>query len=1048
MNSKHTEQQLGSLEQKLNELLTWRDQASLPLKQAQFRHWDAADWQDWDPSTEWPSRNFPVQMRFAAQLPKSWEGQKVHLRTYVGGEALLKVNGQVVGGLNPHHKEYPVLQAARAAETLDIHITASPKGLFGSPIYHNTIEEIRLLIPDEQVRSFCEDLLACFDAAKYFLKAAKAEQAQMLTDLIAEALRGLDLPRTPSRSYLGQLMKHPRASGFVAGLWDEWHFEKTDLPLSEHTRAVLQERQVHLKEHLIRLRNRYPSEGKVLLSGHAHIDLAWLWPFHETRRKIERTFGTVLNLMERFEDFTFNQSSAQAYRWIEQDNPEMFEKIKERVQEGRWEVIGGMWVEPDGNLLSGESWARQLLYGQQYFQSRFGKKVSVCWMPDTFGYAANLPQLLKLAGIPYFFTSKLNWNETNVFPYNLYHWEGLDGTRVLSHTFCNPNQGYNGSIEAFDVAETWKNFRGKRFFDTTLLSFGYGDGGGGPTEEMLERHQRLQSFPGLPELEMGRVEDLYERAERESSSLPVWVGEQYLELHRGTYTTQAHTKKLHRELEHLLPEAEAACALCTLLLKTDYPAEKLHDLWTTFLLHHFHDVLPGSSVHEVYQDTLKNLASVKGQTLKLREEALQQLSNQIQVEGADQTLVLWNLTLDVAPLQATVSCPLDGGFQLRTAEGQNVPFQREGETLILAAADLQIPAFGHLALGVFLQESAQAEPQVQATSNILENAHLKAEIGADGTLHSLTDKATGRQVLSGRGNQIWAYPDLPRHWEAWDVDPFYALDGQEITASAPPVLVQHGPLQAAIEVGREHNGTKLVQRYGLSATSRRLDIQTTLMCEGRRTLLRAYFPLNVRSHEAWFETAYGALPRATHRNTSWQQAQFEVPAHRWADLSEATFGVGLLNNGKYGHSALGNTLGLTLHRAPLYPDPLADEGEHHFTYALYPHAGDWRNGNVQQAHNLNSPALGIWSSPTGNWPSQQSFLQVQGEGARFSAFKQAEDGKGFILRLYEAHGGRSRVQVKAEGLQVSGPVNLLEEELQGATEITPYQVQSFRLIPQ
>ncbi|WP_034340964.1 alpha-mannosidase [Deinococcus misasensis] len=1043
MTAKTAEQQIGSVEQKFHELLTWRDLKSLPLTHARFKS-QTSDWQDWDPTTPWPSRDFPVQMEFLAQVPQEWAGHDVHLKTHVGGEALLKVNDEIVGGLNPYHKEYPILKHAQGGENLHIHITASPKGLFGSPIFNNTIEEIRLLVPDVQVRSFLEDVQGCLDAAKYQLKAGKHELAGMLADLMLQALSGLDLPRTPSRDYLGQLMKHPQASGFVAGLWDEWAFEKADLLLSRKTRETLQLRQNELQAALQDLKKRFPSEGRVLTSGHAHIDLAWLWPFHETRRKVERTFGTVLHLMDRYPEFTFNQSSAQAYQWIEQDNPTLFAKIQERVKEGRWEIIGGMWVEPDGNLLSGESWARQLLYGQQYFKSRFGKQVQVCWMPDTFGYAANLPQLLQLAEVPYFFTSKLNWNETNTFPYDLYHWEGIDGTQVIAHTFCNPNQGYNGSIEAFDIAETWKSFRGKRAFDTTLLSFGHGDGGGGPTEEMLERYDRLKDFPGLPKIEMGRVHDLYQRFEKESGPLPVWVGEQYLELHRGTYTTQAHTKKLHRELETLLPEAEAACALAHQLLGSAYPTAQLHDLWTTFLLHHFHDVLPGSSVHEVYQDTLQNLSRVKTEAETLRHTALQALSQQVQLVGFEQKLVFWNFSLQERPLQATVPCLQDDPIRLIAPDGQEVPHQREHDTLILDA-NLHIPPMGYLALGVQPETQQEQVVNLIATSSLLENAHLRVEIGEDGTVHALIDKTSGRNVLKERANQIWAYPDLPRHWEAWDVDPNYATDGQEIKALKAPVLVQSGPLQATIEVEREHNGTRLIQRYVLGLNAKRLDIENHLICHGRRTLWRAQFPLNVRSHEAWYETAYGALARPTHRNTSWQQAQFEVPAHRWADLSEAHAGVSLLNNGKYGHSAHGNTLGLTLHRSPLYPDPMADEGEYHFTYSLYPHAGDWRNGTVQEAQRLNSPLCGIWTSETGDWEPSRSLVQVSGQGVQFSSLKKAEEGNGLILRVYEALGGSSTVQVNAEGLQVAGEVNLLEHPLEGSAEIRPFQVKSILL---
>ena len=1034
-------QTVQRLRHRLVELAAWRDRHSLPLA-GRFK---AAGVEEWVPLQEgdaWPSRAFPVQMEFSVTVPQSWAGEPVWVRLAVGGEACLSVGQQGLGGLNPYHREYPVLDPARGNEELRFALEVVPKGLFGTPNYHPQIEAARLVLPDLLLRAFHEDLEAVLDAAGYLVNAGRPEVAALVSAAIEDALAGIELPRSPTPDYLARIVQAPEAAAVQASIWDEWSFEAEPVALPEAVRAELPARREAFRRALEHIRTRYPAEGRLWLSGHAHIDLAWLWPFAETRRKIRRTFATVAHLMERYPELHFNQSSAQAYAWLEEDDPELFARVRAKVQEGRWELVGGMWVEPDGNLLSGESWARQLLYGQRYFQSRFGRRARVCWLPDTFGYTANLPQMLQLAGIPYFFTTKLNWNETNPFPYDLYRWEGLDGTQVLAHSFLNDAPappgfgGYNGRIVAEDLGRTWRNFKGKRFFDASLFSFGAGDGGGGPTAEMLERYRRLRDFPGLPRLEMGRVEDFYQAVEgREASvegqnppptphtlapTLPVWVGEQYLELHRGTYTTQGRVKGLHRRLEHTLVEAEAAAALAHRLLGRPYPQDELYAAWTTLLRHHFHDVLPGSSVHQVYQEARRDLEATLEEAEGLREAALRELSARVTAEPSDALaqVVVWNLALEERPLRIRLPRPTEGAFRLLAPGGIEVPYQElEGE-VFAEAEEVRVPGLGYLALAVVGGTPSPAPGLLRVSPTGLENRYLRVEVGADGTLQSVYDKEAGREVLGGRGNQLWAYTDIPREWDAWEVDATYARDGQEVRATGEPQVVEQGPLRASLRVERRLEGVQIEQDYRLTAGGRRLEVVTHLGWGRRRTLLRAYFPLAVRSHEAWYETAFGAVARPTHANTSWDAARFEVPAHRWADLSEAGYGVSLLNDGKYGHSAKGNTLGLTLLRSPVYPDPYAEEGEHRFTYALYPHLGDWRTGTVAEAHDLNAPPRAVTVPAQGaGWPVQQHFARVQGAGLRLAALKKSEDGEGLILRLYEAQGGRgeARLEVSFRG---------------------------------
>ncbi|WP_019010889.1 alpha-mannosidase [Deinococcus aquatilis] len=1032
-----TAQHLQRLLQRLNELHAWADASTLRLPVGIFR--DAAG-QEW-PISEglaWPSRAFPVSMRFEVTVPQEWAGRAVTAQVLPGGEGLLRVNGASVGGLNPFHTEHRILAAAVGGETLSLELEASPKGLFGSPERRNALHRARLVVPDAGVRALHEDLLAVYDAAQHLLKAGRPAIAERLTDLLDAAFRQIPLERGRSASYLARAVENPALKATIDGLWDEYDFETASPPpYPQEWQPRLAAARQWLSTQLEALRAEYPAEGRLALTGHAHIDLAWLWPLHETRRKARRTFATVLNLMEQYPDFVFNQSMGQLYEFVQEDDPALFEQIRARVKEGRWDVVGGMWVEPDGNLPSGEAWARQLLHGQRYFQEQFGVQARVCWLPDTFGYAANLPQLLRLADIPAFFTTKLNWNETTTFPFDLYHWEGLDGSRVLAHSFLNPAEGYNGDIRALDTFETWKAFRGKRRHTESLLSFGYGDGGGGPTSGMLERYARQQDFPGLPRLHMTRVADFYDRISEETrASLPVWVGEQYFELHRGTYTTQAEIKRLNRRLEHTLPEAEAACALAARLLGRPYPRAELHALWKVLLRNQFHDILPGSSVQAVNTVACAEMGEALAEAGQLRDAALQALSDAVGGPSDPiERVVIWNLTLQDRPL----------GAELSGLKDLSIP------------PGLSVPGLGYLSLPVVAAEPAL--PAFLPDDLTLENDCLRVQINADGTLGSLYDKQQNREMLDGRGNQLWAYVDIPRQWEAWDMDATYAQEGEEWTALESPRRISGTEVQVRRGSHAERgNRSVITQTYRLSPGSRRLDIQTHADWQGRRQFLRALVPLQVQASAATFETAFGAVTRPTHANMPGDAAQFEKPGHRWADLSEggsseSGSGLSLLTDSKYGYSAQGNVLGLSLLRSPIAPDPTADEGQHDFTYSLYPHAGDWRNGTVAEAHDLNAPLLAYRSTARGTTlPESARLLHLQGgPGLRLSALKLAEDHDALIVRLYETHGTRGQATLVGWGLEDGWQeVNLLEEPQETAERpgelltYTPYQVLSLR----
>jgi alpha-mannosidase len=1037
---------------RIEELRLWRNAHESPVKAWRFVAGEG-ETHDLQPGDFWPEIGIPVRLSASTMVPEEWAGLPVELELWLGGEGFVEISAggrEKAGGLNPFHRTFPVLDEARGGEEVEIKAEVVSKGMFGSNVSDPRLELARLVVPQTEVRGLERDLTAVFEACAALsdheavprLLDALDDAAAVLstawptsTDVtLTRYLEGFATPAGATSSslpptyaeklveinrHLGEPWSLPPAPGVLA-------------PLPEEAREAVRQARGLLEVRLGRIREDYPPVGRLALTGHAHLDLAWLWPVAETRRKARRTFASVLGLMDRYEDFVFNQSSAQLYRWIEDDDPGLFERVKRRVAEGRWEPVGGSWVEPDCQIPSGESFARQLFYGQRYFQDTFGRRSTVAWFPDTFGYSPGLPQLLRGAGLSGFFTYKLNWNETNDFPHDLFEWEGIDGTRVVAHTFENPGTDYNGDIAPGDLYGTWRNFGGKRYHQESLFSFGWGDGGGGPSEQMLENFARLRDFPTMPRLRMAHVDAFF--ASLPEDELPRWVGELYLELHRGTLTTQARVKKLNREAEHRLQEAEAFATLAA-RRGAEYPGKELERLWKTVLLNQFHDILPGSSISEVYRDTHRELEEAVAVAEKLREHALLELATDS--GGPASGAIVANTALQPRPLTAVLQGT--GAGAAFAPDGEPLPTQRVAQGLLVHAPGRTVAGLGWTSMEVRDESPAEAPaaPGVRVgerdDSSVIENELLRVEIGANGSLHGVYDKEAKREVLEGRGNRLFAYADKPANWDAWDVEAGYEAEGEEVTATESVEVVESGPLRAAVRVERRFRDSWISQTYVLLFGSRRLDVETRVRWHERQVLLRALFPLRVRSHEATFETMYGVVKRPTHRNSSWDEARFEVCAHRFADLSEPGYGVALLNDGKYGHSARDNVLGISLLRGPLYPDPLADEGEHRFTYSLFPHPGDWVQAGVAgEAHALNSPLIVAEGRAE---PAAYGLLEAEGLELALGALKPAEDGRGEILRLYEPHGARGECTLRfASSPESVQRTNLLEDP-EGTVEV-------------
>ncbi|WP_425145126.1 alpha-mannosidase [Deinococcus sp.] len=991
----------------------------------------------------WPERAEGAVFRWTVEVPDTWAGRPLRLRLNVSGEALARLDGREIGGLNPYHRELELPAERRGPFTLELE--ASPHDLFGTPSVDLKLMDAVLLLPNAAVRALHGDLSYTLLGTLALLERGREAAAERLLARTEPLIEALNLPRSPTDAYLSRLSRSARSRAETGGtfdaerfrVWERPQFRAAPLRLDPGTAAHLNGLRARLHAALEEEERLTPSEGQLFLHGHAHLDMAWLWPLRETRRKAVRTFSTVLALMERFPDFYYNQSMPQLYAWLEEDAPELFEQVRVRVREGRWNLVGGMWVEPDGNLPCGESWARQLLYGQRYFQSRFGERARIGWLPDTFGYAGNLPQLFAQAGLDYFCTTKLIWNETSVFPYHLYRWEGLDGTQVTAHLFNNPQHNYNGDVVPGQLIDTWRAFRGVRYHPESLFTFGHGDGGGGPTTEMLERLERFPRFPGLPRLRSGPINDFF--AALPSSGLPIWVGEQYFEFHRGTYSTQGRVKRLHRQAEVALVEAEVASTLAYMRAGGPDCRAELEALWKTLLLQQFHDILPGSSIATVCAEAEAALSEVVGSASERRGQALAQLSGEVLQEAATQ-LAVWNLSLQPRPLVLDVAVDTDTAPALELADGTPLLQEvRDGRLWLSGGA--QVPALSRLSLRVV--QGAQTPPPslLSASAEHLENEHLRAELNPDGSVSALWHKSSGRQLLSGAGNALWAHADLPRAWEAWDVDAADLERGERLTALGPPE-VRVGPVVAETRYRYECEGAQVEQTYRLRAGAARLDICTRLVWTGRRTLLRATFPVNLRARSARFETAYGVVERPTHTNMPADGAQFEVPALRFAYLNEGGVGLSLLNDGRHGHSVKHGVMSLTLLRSPIYPDPHADEGEHEFTYSLFPHADSSLASTFVQAHDLNAPLLGVWTQ--GNEAETPSLLSVTHPGVQLSTLKLGEDGS-LIVRLAESTGRRGPLGLGGHLAGGWRPVTLLEEDTQGSTdEIGPFAVLTLR----
>lgn len=704
------------------------------------------------------------------------------------------------------------------------------------------------------------------------------------------------------------------------------------------------------------------SAHRVIAVGHAHIDSAWLWPVRETIRKCARTFSNVLNLMDSDPDFVFACSSAQQYAWMKEHYPDLFERIRVRALEGRFIPVGGMWVESDTNMPGGEALARQLLAGKSFFMREFGIEPLEVWLPDSFGYSGALPQIVAAAGSRYFLTQKTSWNETNLMPHHTFSWEGIDGSRVFTH--FPPVDTYNSVLSGEELAKAERQYSEKGESNISLVPFGYGNGGGGPTREMLAAASRLSSLEGSPTVELASPRAFFEEAEQDYVNPPVWSGELYLEFHRGTYTTQAKTKAGNRRSEHLLREAELWASTAAVRAGSEYPYDRLAEAWRTVLLLQFHDILPGSSIAWVHQ--------------------------QAEASYADLAIRLEEIIAEATRALGTGS---------------------EGETIGFNASPFAVSGVPPLSSGP-VATGGSVHVEERDGGYVLNNGTVAVTIDADGLIPSLVQVATGRDAIPGgqRANLLQLFRDTPTQWDAWDLDDHYQRSGTDLTAAESVELILTDDTRAEVRVLRRFGSSTVEQVLALDGNGSSVDIVTTVDWHERQKLLKLAFPLDVHAERAASEIQFGHIHRPTHVNTSWDAARFETCAHRWVHVDEPGFGITVANNSTYGHDITrkpnppGGTFTLvrqSLLRAPVFPDPTADQGRHVLRTSV--RIGDDILAAVEEGYRLNLP-LRVIEGAAASAPlviSESPAIVVE-------SVKLAEDRSGdLIVRLYEARGARA-----------------------------------------
>ena len=866
-------------------------------------------------------------------------------------QGILYMNGKLVQGLDINHKSYTL----EPDTDYDMYIY-----LYTAKIAAPLEIELSVRIVDLLIEKVWYDLTVPFESA--MLLAGDDANRVLIFKYLEEAINIIDL-RVPKSDRFYKTLKE--ASDFLDREFYDGVCGKDDAPL-------------------------------VSCIGHTHLDVAYLWTVRQTREKAQRSFATALQLMREYPDFIFMSSQPQLYQFIKEDAPELYEEIKAAIREGRWEAEGVMWLEPDCNLLSGESLVRQILYGKRFFEEEFGINSKILWLPDVFGYSAALPQILKKSGVDKFVTSKISWSEYNKMPHDSFMWEGIDGTEIFTYFMtCQLHESfenkeikttYCGDITPSLVLGTWERYQQKEYCTNTFITYGHADGGGGPMREMIEREHRMaHGIPGMPKTVkepvskfLHRVKKSFDENCKRLGRIPHWVGELYLEFHRGTYTSVAKNKLFNRKSEFLMRKTEGISSLEMVLTGAVYPQEELNSYWQTMLLNQFHDIIPGSAIKEVYKVSDKEYAEILESGEKLFSEKLSAIASQVRTDGG---ILVYNPHSFAADGIVSV----DG----KMSYVKNIP-----------------PLGWKVAL-------PEENSSIKIDKTILENKFFVIRFDDDGQIISLYDKRSCREVVKENSiaNEIQMFEDFPKDYDSWEISRYYKLKMWTWSKAESVEEVNEG-VRAGIKVIRKFNNSVFVQTIYVYADIDRIDFVTDVDWQEKHILLKAAFPLEIHSDKATYEIQFGTLERPTHENTSWDAAKFEVCAQKWADISEADFGVSLLNDCKYGYNTEGSVMKLTLLKSATYPNEEADRTHHSFTYSLYPHKGILNNcETLKHAYLLNQKMESVSvEKQSGVLPEEYSFVHSGGGDAIVDTIKKAEDSNAIILRMYEPYNKRETVE--------------------------------------
>lgn len=977
------------------------------------------------------------------------------LKVVTSGNALLRVDGASWAGIDEAHTYVPVEPGRHEFE-----LRLSPRSLFGFhrwsvnfayaalveiawSVYSlgakilTLVEFLENLPPDSDLRSELHNLLSRVLLKTRIVPSLTQITAAMM--LLYEGGVGFAIRRDIRRA--------PQPLLFLAGVYGVGVLKGAlkDMEVVTPIEQVLEEaRRIEreLEKGLEDLRKKFPKIGEVCVFGHSHIDAAWLWPYAETREKILRTFSTIVRLLNEYRRPVYVQSSAQYYEWLEELDPELFKKVSRLVSEGRWLPVGGMWVESDTNLVDGESLARQFLYGQRYFLSRFGKIAKIGWLPDTFGFAASLPQIMRKSGIEVFATHKVMWNDTNPFPYHSFVWVGVDGTEIPVQVIIN---GYNEPATPASIYTQWKRYKNKSEVPVTIYAYGYGDGGGGPTLEMMEYLELMDELPGLPRLVMPREDEYVEKVKKYVNSMPRWRDELYVEIHRGVYTTNLKIKELMARAEALLREAETWSALAKVLGIGEGAQERLDKLWKRVLLHQFHDVLPGSSIKDVYDDAYQDLEEVLRETSDIIESTLRKFVKEKEGAFTVANPLPWSRS------QVVVVEGVEGvlGTGSKPVECQEV----DGKKLFLVEA----PPLGFKTYEV-MRDACRAEPGVVVKRSgrglVLENECVRLEIDEDGNIASLYLKSVGKELLAAPSNKLVAHVDKPGVWDAWDVERDIIVQGEELETVERPKVVIEGPLLSCVETVKKFRYSTARQRLCLYKNSPLIEVRTIFDWRDKNVLIKSWFWPSFHYSFVTYDIPYGVLDRSARANTSWEQAKFEVPALRWADASDGHVGLGIIAPSRHGYAALEDRIGLSLLKSPVFPNPWSDVGILETVYYIYPHPGTYADAEIYlRAYEVMHPIKVLRGTPALTSPTM---LEVSPPSI-VGAFKQAFDGDGYVLRLFNPLRRSISVKVKlgflpkkvveTDIIEYSTVKELRVDGNEFLVEMSPLEIKTLKILP-